>query len=542
MSLPLLPAPRSVHALSGSAVAHLTLLLALLFAPTAHAQVTALFEDFEDASVEYITSVLEFSDGSEDFFLRTDGSNISGSYEVDGFNGSFYFAAQDVDGEGATPPVSLVFSAIDIAGLTDLEFSALFAEDDGSSESWDGSDYVRVFASIDGADPVPIFGIENDGSRFNSAPFVDTDLDGVGEGAEITDTFAEFTASIPGTGSTLDLRIEIDLGAGGEDIALDDVTVTGSAVVEDTTAPTCGVGAVNAGPPQSVDFALEDSESGILTVEVTGSATNAVVEIPQGSGNIFNPGDVVSFTPPETSGFTVRGIQVDGSLPAVVELVVTDADGNATACSETLPAEVTDTEAPVCGDLSFVPAGNTWDVVTSATDNVGITSLTFTTLTPNLDGRVSGAGDDYEEGDVVAFDPAVPSVDFGARFNTLSAASFFVTVADAAGNTAVCDPVVTDLAGALPETTALSPAYPNPARVSSGAPVSVPFRLAEASKVRVVVYDVLGREVAVLADGVMEPGSYEVSWPEASSLPSGSYVVRMTAGVHVQTQRLTLVR
>jgi hypothetical protein len=57
-----------------------------------------------------------------------------------------------------------------------------------------------------------------------------------------------------------------------------------------------------------------------------------------------------------------------------------------------------------------------------------------------------------------------------------------------------------------------------------------------------VVYDVLGREVAVLADEAMEAGSYEVAWPEAGSLPAGTYLVRMTAGSVVQTERLTLVR
>jgi hypothetical protein len=102
--------------------------------------------------------------------------------------------------------------------------------------------------------------------------------------------------------------------------------------------------------------------------------------------------------------------------------------------------------------------------------------------------------------------------------------------------------VVTDLAGALPEATALSGAYPNPARLSGASVVTVPFRLAEATQVRVVVYDVLGREVAVLADEAMEAGSYEVAWPEAGSLPAGTYLVRMTAGSVVQTERLTLVR
>jgi fibronectin type 3 domain-containing protein len=72
--------------------------------------------------------------------------------------------------------------------------------------------------------------------------------------------------------------------------------------------------------------------------------------------------------------------------------------------------------------------------------------------------------------------------------------------------------------------------------------VTVPFTLAEATEVRVVVYDVLGREVAVLADGAMEAGRYEVGWSEARSLPSGTYVVRLTAGALTQTRRMMLLR
>ena len=191
-------------------------------------EVTALAEDFEDGDVAYTPSTPEFTDGTNDFFIRTDGSNISSGYVVTGFNGTSYFAAQDIDGEGAMIPVSLTFEGIDIAGLTDLSFSALFAEDDdGTNEDWDEPDYVRVFASIDGGPFENVFWIENDGSTFNSAPFVDTDFDGTGDGAEITSTFAPFSAAILGTGSTLALRIDFFLNSGDEDIALDDVTVTG---------------------------------------------------------------------------------------------------------------------------------------------------------------------------------------------------------------------------------------------------------------------------------------------------------------------------
>jgi hypothetical protein len=56
------------------------------------------FEDFETDGngTRYTTSVPEFTDGSGDFFTRTDGSDIGGFYSVTGFGDSFYFAAMDL--------------------------------------------------------------------------------------------------------------------------------------------------------------------------------------------------------------------------------------------------------------------------------------------------------------------------------------------------------------------------------------------------------------------------------------------------------------
>ena len=58
---------------------------------------------------------------------------------------------------------------------------------------------------------------------------------------------------------------------------------------------------------------------------------------------------------------------------------------------------------------------------------------------------------------------------------------------------------------------------------------------------RLAVYDVLGREVAVLVDGQLEAGAHVASF-EAGSLASGVYVYRLVVGSEVQTGRITLAR
>jgi hypothetical protein len=80
-------------------------------------------------------------------------------------------------------------------------------------------------------------------------------------------------------------------------------------------------------------------------------------------------------------------------------------------------------------------------------------------------------------------------------------------------------------------------AYPNPFAGRS----TLAFTLAEASDVRLAVYDALGREVAVLVDGPVEAGAHQAAF-DASALPSGVYLYRLQAGAAAQTGRLTVVR
>jgi len=79
--------------------------------------------------------------------------------------------------------------------------------------------------------------------------------------------------------------------------------------------------------------------------------------------------------------------------------------------------------------------------------------------------------------------------------------------------------------------------YPNPFNPST----VVGFRLSVAGNARLTVYDVLGREVAVLVDGPMAAGAHSVTF-DASNLTSGVYLYKLEAGGMVQTKRMTLVK
>lgn len=86
-------------------------------------------------------------------------------------------------------------------------------------------------------------------------------------------------------------------------------------------------------------------------------------------------------------------------------------------------------------------------------------------------------------------------------------------------------------------TFALGVSYPNPTTGTT----TVPFSLREAAHVRLTVYDVLGREVAVLADEPMEAGDHTVLF-DGSNLPNGAYFTRLDVVGSAQTRPLTLLR
>jgi hypothetical protein len=56
-----------------------------------------------------------------------------------------------------------------------------------------------------------------------------------------------------------------------------------------------------------------------------------------------------------------------------------------------------------------------------------------------------------------------------------------------------------------------------------------------------VVFDILGREIEVLADGFKAAGSYELTF-DAENLPSGLYLYTFESGSTKITKKMTLLK
>jgi hypothetical protein len=88
----------------------------------------------------------------------------------------------------------------------------------------------------------------------------------------------------------------------------------------------------------------------------------------------------------------------------------------------------------------------------------------------------------------------------------------------------------------------LSQNFPNPFSKAT----KVAYSVASREHVKICVYDINGREVCTLIDGVHEPDHYEIGWDAHNSrgepLPPGIYFVRYRAGSHVFSRKAMLIR
>jgi hypothetical protein len=141
-------------------------------------------------------------------------------------------------------------------------------------------------------------------------------------------------------------------------------------------------------------------------------------------------------------------------------------------------------------------------------------------LADDLNNRVGVLAEDCEEGDDL--------------FRNLPGC-----VADAAGGTTFG----TNFGS--PDLLATRP-FPNP--VTSNAvsiKYSIPSRIGSAD-VRITIFDVTGRAVRNLLPGTQNAGSYSADWDlrdeDGSSVPSGIYFYRLTAGEETITEKLMVVR
>jgi hypothetical protein len=79
--------------------------------------------------------------------------------------------------------------------------------------------------------------------------------------------------------------------------------------------------------------------------------------------------------------------------------------------------------------------------------------------------------------------------------------------------------------------------YPNPFNPKT----IINFQLPSVSNVKLIIYDVLGNEVAILVNKLLQPGMYEEEF-DGTNYPSGIYFYRLLSGEFVSTKKMVLMK
>ncbi len=121
--------------------------------------------------------------------------------------------------------------------------------------------------------------------------------------------------------------------------------------------------------------------------------------------------------------------------------------------------------------------------------------------------------------------------------NTVETGTFFYRLKqiDFLGTYEYSDEIEVEVNGPL--TFSLEQNYPNPFNPST----NIKYNIPESGVVKLAIYNMLGEEVAVLVDGIVQAGFYEVTF-DASNLPSGAYFYRLQSDNLNQVKKMLLMK
>ncbi len=125
-------------------------------------------------------------------------------------------------------------------------------------------------------------------------------------------------------------------------------------------------------------------------------------------------------------------------------------------------------------------------------------------------------------------------IDDGQRYNSITGET--IAVPSTSGAFAG-ESLAEEIPAAIPTTFGLLNAYPNPFNPTT----TIQYDLPEETHVRIAVFDLLGREVALLVDGQRSAGRYSITF-DATGLQSGMYLYRMETPQFKQIKRFILLK
>lgn len=215
---------------------------------------------------------------------------------------------------------------------------------------------------------------------------------------------------------------------------------------------------------------------------------------------------------------------------------------------ERIRAFYTTSATPTVPDITAAPFNVKFDTLQNAGDTVSyfISIMNF----GNANLNISGITSSDPVFTVVNFPASIPPNQYGlaqikftpTAINQIYTGELTISNNDStikiALNGVTGNPIgITQISNELPKQFGLGQNYPNPFNPAT----NIRFALPKAENVKLMVYDLLGREAANLVNSYLAAGKYEVTF-DAAKLPSGIYFYRINAGEFAETKRMILVK
>jgi hypothetical protein len=270
-------------------------LFALLFSGLSFSQSVILVDDFDTPSPKY-TSSGDYFDSSTQYFGTT--NDTDADVEL-GYSNIPFFGARQLKNGNET----ISYNGNVITGLSNVSFVIGIAEDKGAgnSEDWDTGDAVHIEYRLDAGSWTNLFSIVANGAT-DTAPRIDTNNDGIGDGALITSDIGEFDFELTGlSATTIDIRfIFLGLTETEEDIAFEylgivtDLNLFPEITV---TTPNPGQNFINGTNSVDVSYTITGNADSVALI-VNGDTGNPII------GNKF--GGITAITTVDNQSYEVE--------------------------------------------------------------------------------------------------------------------------------------------------------------------------------------------------------------------------------------------
>lgn len=306
-----------------------------------------------------------------------------------------YWRAEDLNGSGGTNPDVINWTGINISGRSELLFSGWFGADDGiggnNQLEFEDSDFIRIEADTGGGfQNILEFRGNNVGGLGQLA--VDTNGDNVGDGEVLGQGLTEFLAEIPGTGTTLSIRLTASLEGFEEEVAFDHFTLESGTLPEVTLSLSTG-SATEAATTVVTAIATADkpvvgNQTVDVDVVVAGDITSGDFDVVTGTITILDGQTTGTFN------FTVQDdALVEANETATIE-ISTPSSGVLLGSTTSDTVEITDNDSATVNIAGTTNANEAGLVNGLFTVTQTAAASTATTLSYSV-GGTSTSGDDF---------------------------------------------------------------------------------------------------------------------------------------------------